>query len=154
MNIIFDWVCKFFDSNFLQTVFIVILGFFTYKISKLQQESADTVELHAYLAMEGSDNGSLKPFVRIQNVGTRLVYLSSYIFNGRKYVLSKQVLPSVYSGALANFYWVELPTNGETHVFLEFFFSDNRNKNYSSEVIAENINGFWNVSTSPSKLIK
>jgi hypothetical protein len=146
-----EYLAIFFDSNFLQTVSVVILGYLAHKISKLQQESADTVELHAYHSLEGNESSGFSPYIRIQNVGTRLVYLTNYLFNGKKYILNKQVLPTVYSNAAANYYWVQLPTNGENHVMLEVFFCDSIGRKYSSEIIANKVDGFWNVSTSPSK---
>ncbi len=93
---------------------------------------------------------SSAPFIHVQNVGTRLIYLDKYIFNGREYATDSQILPSRYSQAENNFYRIELPTNEEIYVSLEIFYHDLDNRSWSSRVIArkEGLLG-WNIKTLP-----
>lgn len=125
------------------------------KVGKLQ----DVVELYgAHFVEVYTDEGGkefTKEYVGVQNVGTRIVYLESYTFNGRKYKLNGQVLPSTYSQALANYYKIQLPTNGETHVSITFRYKDVDGRLWESEVMGDLVQGWgWKIATYSKKLIK
>lgn len=92
------------------------------------------------------------PFIHIQNVGTRLIYLERYIFNGSEYQKNDQILPSTYSQALNNYYSIELPINGNDHVSLEVFYHDIESRSWKSRVFANLVNGFWQIETLPREI--
>jgi len=92
---------------------------------------------------------SYTPVLFVQNVGTRLIYIDKYIFNGKDYKLNGQILPSTYSQAKDPFYWIELPTNGENHVSLFIFYHDVDTRQWKSEVTANLSDGTWKVSVLP-----
>jgi hypothetical protein len=126
------------------------------KINKAIYRIQDTVELYCFwLIVVNKDENehiiSSLPYIHIQNIGTRLIYLDKYIFNGRVYAIDGQVLPSTYSQAINNFYRIELPTNGESHVSLEVFYRDLENRQWSSVVYADKKNNIWEVKTLPRK---
>ncbi|MDA1316743.1 MAG: hypothetical protein O3B87_01815 [bacterium] len=125
------------------------------KVGKLQ----DVVELHgALLIIQSKDEGGKginKEYICIQNIGTRIVYLQSYLFNGKKYKLNGHVLASTYSQTLANYYQIELPTNGENNVSLKIFYHDVGNRLWNTEILAEKVSGWgWKVTTFPKKYVK
>lgn len=139
---------KFFDSTFLQTIVTGILAFFAYRVAKEQSKMnrslvnvQDSVELHASpLVVPTGDIQKL--YIALQNVGTRVIYLESYVFNGKKYELGGQILASTYSQALANYYQIELPSNGENHVSLEVVFKDIQEERWSSSFEADQKEGW------------
>ena len=137
----------------------VWIGIVQKKINKAIHRTQDTVELYASFAIrqikDKKDNiTSQTPLIYVQNVGTRLIYLDKYIFNGKTYNTDGQVLPSTYSQALDNFYWIELPTNGETHVFLEVYYHDLENRGWKSVIIADLENNIWKIKTLPREEYK
>ncbi|MDD4628053.1 MAG: hypothetical protein PHE68_01510 [Candidatus Peribacteraceae bacterium] len=117
-------------------------------------EVQDSVELYATPAVKrvvDRDDKTLSevPALHIQNVGTRHVYFDRYNFNGRIYELKGQVRPPTYSGAENNFYWIELPTNGEAHVSVVVEYHDMDNRKWKSKIVADLQNGSWLVTTFP-----
>ncbi len=119
----------------------------------------DVVELHgALLIISSKDNLGreiLKEYICIQNIGTRIIYLESYIFNGSKFELNNHILASTYSQTLANYYQVELPINTSTHVSLEIMYKDIDGRRWKSEIFADKLqSGVWKVSPFPKKEIK
>lgn len=144
--------------NFLQTLVTIGAIFIAYKIGKKQNEIneklgnlQDVVELHGALLIEQEKDkeGKIikeKPYICVQNVGTRLIYLERYTFNGKKYLLNGFVLASTYSQTLANYYKIELPTNGENHVFLSIRYRDQDDRVWKSEIVAEAAPGWgWKI---------
>lgn len=125
------------------------------KVGKLN----DVVELHGALLIIESENIKkekvLKQYICIQNIGTRIIYLQSYSFNGKKYQLHGHTLASTYSQTLANYYQIELPTNGENHVSLEVIYKDIDGRKWMSELFADyETNWGWKISPLPKKEIK
>jgi hypothetical protein len=111
----------------------------------------DSVELYATCGQKVDASGDPvgPPFLHIQNVGTRHIYFDRYIFNGRTYLLNGQVRPSTYSNADSNFYWIELPTNGETHVSVIVEYHDIDERKWKSEILADFVNATWLAETFP-----
>jgi hypothetical protein len=117
-------------------------------------EMQDSVELYATAATRRvlDQNGNIcseVPFLHIQNVGTRHVYFDRYNFNGRIYELNGHVRPPTYSNAENNFYWIELPTNGEKHVSVIVEYHDMDGRKWKSKIIADLENDVWKVATFP-----
>ena len=145
----------FFDHNFWQTVLALIAIFAAYKIGQRQIRINDTVELYAsYLRMVYNDKDdklvSEVPFVHVQNVGTRLIYLEKYIFNGMEYIIDSQILPPTYSQAESNFYRIQLPMNEEIHVSIHVFYIDIDGRRWNSKIFADKGGAFgWDVKTLP-----
>jgi len=156
---------EFLDHNFWQTLVTLLTLGIAIWIAKVQNKisssifrTQDAIELYASSALRKNQNSDGKtmsetPLIYIQNVGTRLIYLDQYNFNGRLYKTDGQILPSTYSQALNNFYWIELPINGENHVSLEVFYHDQEKRYWSSLIIADFKNGFWNIKTLPRKSV-
>ena len=150
-----DW--KFLDHTIWQTLVTLIAVITAYILTRKQLKIQDTVELYASLLLVDSQNSqgntiSRIPYIHIQNVGTKLVYIDKYIFNGREYLADSQILPSTYSQAQNNFYRIPLPTNNETYVSLEVFYHDLDTYFWSSKVIANKGGPFgWEIKTLPRK---
>jgi hypothetical protein len=136
---------KFLDSNFLQTVVTGVLAYFAYRVAKQQNflnkrlvDVQDTVELHAaQLIMTDEVSKAQKFYIALQNIGARVLYIDSYIFNGRKYSLGGHVLASTYSNTLANYYQIELPSNGENHISLSVSYHDMNGEKWKSSFEAD-----------------
>lgn len=125
------------------------------KVGKLQ----DVVELHgALLVVQSEDKEGKKinrDYICIQNIGTRIVYLQSYLFNGKKYKLDGHVLASTYSQTLANYYQIELPTNDENHVSLKIIYRDVDDRLWNTEIFADKDSSWgWKVTTFPKGFVK
>jgi hypothetical protein len=160
-----DWE-KFLNQNFWQTLATFTAVIAAYLIGRKQNEinaaihrTQDVVELYGSSAIRKNVNEkneviSQTPLIYIQNVGTRVVYLEKYIFNGREYNTDNQILPPTYSQALNNFYWIELPTNRESHVSLEMFFFDLENRRWKSKIFADFEGGIWKIKTLPRESAK
>jgi hypothetical protein len=154
---------NFVDHNLWQTLLTGSAVVAAYLVGRKQNEintaihrTQDTVELYASFAVIINKNEddkviSATPFIYIQNVGTRLIYIDQYTFNGRIYLKDGQILPSTYSQALNNFYRIELPTNQDTHVSLEVSYHDLEDRKWSSMIFAEKINNYWDIKTLPRK---
>lgn len=153
----------FLDSNFFQA-FVMLLaviaafwvGLQQIKINKLISRTQDIVELYATAGVEiykkqDGNTDKIQPIIYIQNVGTRLIYLDRYIFNGRIYNTDRQILPSTYSQALNNFYRIDLPVNKENHVSLQIFYHDVDNRHWTSEIFTDFISDRWQIKTLPRK---
>ena len=142
------------DHIFWQSLIAIIAIVIAYIIAQRQIKIQDTIELYgsSLLMVNKDENGKVVtevPFIHVQNVGTRLVYLDKYIFNGREYMADSQILPPTYSQAQNNFYRIQLPINGETYVSMEIFYHDLDGRHWSSKIIAT-AGGFgWDVKTLP-----
>jgi len=136
------------------------IGYAQHSISKRMGNMQDAVEIYATAAVKQIVDKDGKPIsqtpaLHIQNVGTRHVYFDRYNFNGRIYELNGQVRPSTYSQAENNFYWVELPTNGEQHASVILDYHDVDGRKWQSKMIADlDDSGFWKVSTFPRESLR
>ncbi len=143
------------DHAFWQTLIACIAIVAAYVIGQRQITMQDTIELYCSFGLiDHRDTTGMsiqaEPFIHIQNVGTRLVYLDYYIFNGREYSADAQILPPTYSQALNNFYRVNLPTNDEVYVCLEVAYHDLDGRSWISKVIATKGGSFgWSIKTLP-----
>jgi len=137
----------------INVIAVLIVGFLAYKINSRLSDLNDSVELYATSAINKMGDKEI-PIVHIQNVGTRHVYFDRYTFNGKVYKLNGQVRPPTYCGAENNFYWIELPTNGESHVSLEVDYHDIDDRRWRTEIFANLANGVWKLDTMPRKRIK
>ena len=150
-----NWI--FLDHSFWQTLIALIAVVAAYLIGSKQIRIQDTVELYGSLFLIKNVDAEDKvvstvPYIHVQNVGTRLVYLDKYIFNGREYLADSQILPSTYSQAENNFYRVQLPTNEETYVSMEVFYHDLDHRFWSSKIIATKGGPVgWDIKTLPRK---
>ena len=148
-------VINFFDSTFVSTVALAIVGFFAYRINKTQTQIQDSVELYASLGTMKDINNQLEfPIIHIQNIGTRVIYFDAYEFNGKLYELNGQVRPSTYSQAINSFYRINLPTDDTNHVSVFIFFHDIENRKWKSKIICDFQNKWWNIKTYPVILLK
>lgn len=150
-----SWI--FLDHIFWQTLITLGAIITAYVIGRKQIKIQDTVELYCSLFLirnqsEAGETISTTPYIHIQNVGTRLVYLDKYVFNEREYLADSQILPSTYSQANNNFYRVELPTNNETYVSMEIYYHDLDGRPWSSKIIATKSGPVgWDIKTLPRK---
>lgn len=84
------------------------------------------------------------PAMVLYNLGTTVVYLEYYIFNGRKYPVGAVTLPTRVSFPEFS-YKIDLPTNGETHVSFEIFIIDSLDRRWYTEGFADFNNGSWQI---------
>lgn len=153
---------EFLDHNFWQTITTILaifvafwIGILQTKINSLIHKTQDAVELYAsYLLGNPQLGEQILPYIHIQNIGTRIIYLDKYVFNGKEYKTFSRILPSTYSQSLNNSYHIDLPTNGESHVSIEVFYHDQENRFWITEITADLKNSFWDVQTLPRKLEK
>lgn len=136
------------DYGFWQTLLMggtlaaaIWIGHVQNRISQSIYRTQDAVELFADCTVKEARSpddkvASRVPVIRIQNAGTRVVYLDEYKFNGKLYPTDGQNLPPSY-GEPNNIYWIELPTNGESHVSLKIVYHDQEGRYWTSEVFAE-----------------
>jgi len=83
-----DIIWEFLDHNFWQTSVTLIavavafwIGKLQHKINALISRTHDAVELYSsYLIVKNQDEDSGTPYIHVQNIGTRLIYLDKYIF--------------------------------------------------------------------------
>ncbi|HRY63310.1 MAG TPA: hypothetical protein P5267_01760 [Patescibacteria group bacterium] len=146
-------VITLFGSQLFANIILLITVLVAFAIGYRQIALNDVVEIYATPSVRQTlniDNGSKlsNPIINIQNVGTRLVYLDKYIFNGTEYITHGQILPSGSSQAGAS-YWIDLPTNGTDHVSLLLFYHDLDGRKWKSEILADFINNIWKVSSLP-----
>ncbi len=114
----------------------------------------DAVEIYATLGVKQTVDPegkitSVIPVLHIQNVGTRHVYFDRYTFNGHIHELGGQVRPPSYANAENNFYWIELPRNGEAHTSVIIEYHDMDGRKWKNRINAELKNGSWAVDTFP-----
>ena len=113
----------------------------------------DVVEIYATadtktIVNATTNANTITPIIGLRSIGTRLVYLDKYVFNGSEYGTSGQVLPSTYSQS-TGLYWIDLPTNGTTHVSISVYYHDLSGRKWKSQITADLINSSWKVSSLP-----
>lgn len=154
---------NFLDSSLLQTIVTGILAYFAYRVAREQKflserlvDVQDTVELHAaQLVKVDEKNNTQKSYIALQNIGSRVIYLDSYNFNGKKFTLGGHVLASTYTNTLANYYEIELPTNGENHVSLSVIYHDMNQNKWKSHFEADTKEGWgWVIKFLGKKSIR
>lgn len=150
-----DNLIKFFDSTFLNTLAVGVVGVLAYWIGRMQAKIQDSVELYASFGIMKNINAQQEtPIIHIQNIGSRVVYFDSYEFNGRLYELNGQVRPPTYSGAINSFYRIDLPTDSTHHVSVFIFFHDIEGRKWKSKIICDFQNGWWDIKTYLSESVR
>ena len=143
------------NSTFLNTIAVVAVGYFAYKIGRQQADIQDSIELYASLGVLQNITTKIEsPIIHIQNVGTRVIYFDRYNFNGKIYELSGQVIPSSYANTINSFYRINLPANEERHVNLVVYFHDINKRRWSSKIICDLNDGWWDIKTYPVEVFK
>jgi len=61
----------------------------------------------------------------------------SYNFDGKKYSLGGHALASTYSNTLANYYQIELPVDGQSHISLSVIYHDMNDERWESNFEAD-----------------
>lgn len=134
----------------------ILIGRKQVQISKQQADMQSKVELYLLFQpitlhnANGDTPDSVLPAIYIRNIGTNVVYLEKYIFNGKEYPLHKEVLPPV--SAYDGFHFIYLPTDGTTHISLSIDFYDWKNQLWTTKGYADFKNGIWEVTYSPCEL--
>lgn len=135
-----------------------VIGVKQVKLSKMQAEMQNKVELYLLFNSivlrdtKKEKEDSVLPAIYIRNIGNNVIYLDSYIFNGKKYPLGKEVLPPV--AAFDGFHFIYLPTDGTYHVSFEIYFYDWQNNPWKTVGYADLRNGVWEITYSPCEKIK
>lgn len=122
-------------------------------ISQMQADFQNKVELYLLsqpITLKDANNklpDKVLPAIYIRNIGTNVIYLEKYIFNGREYPLGRNVLPpvSTYDG----YRYIFLPTDGTTHVSITIYFQDWQNRKWKTEGYADFTEGKWEITYSP-----
>lgn len=141
-------------SQLFGNLILLITAILAFSIGWRQITLNDAVELYAIINIKetvniDSGNKSSSPIISIQNVGTRLIYLDKYIFNGSEYKINGQILPPTYSQANGA-YWIDLPAGKEVpHVSLVIYYHDLDDRYWKSEVVADFTNSAWKASSLP-----
>jgi len=131
-------------STFVVALFIGI------KQSKINEKLLKVQDIVALFIDSGSKkvdfNGSevTVPTMVLYNLGTTVVYLEYYIFNGRKYPVGAITLPT--RASFPEFaYKIDLPTNGDNHVSFEIYILDSLDRRWYTEGYADFTNGSWQI---------
>jgi hypothetical protein len=143
---------KFVGSQLFGNLILLVTVLVAFAIGYRQISLNDVVELYATTSIKkvvnvdnGTTTNSVVIFVR--NVGTRLVYLDKYVFNGTEYQTNGQIMPSQTNDGG---YWIDLPNNGQIfHVSLDLFYHDLDDRNWKSQVVADFTNNSWKTSSLP-----
>jgi len=133
------------NSNFLQTIVTGVLAYFAYRVANEQKflskrlvDVQDTVELYAaQMIIVDEKKNTQKYYIALQNIGARVVYIDSYNFDGKKYSLGGHALASTYSNTLANYYQIELPVDGQSHISLSVIYHDMNDERWESNFEAD-----------------
>ncbi|MCQ2566526.1 MAG: hypothetical protein MJ194_06785 [Clostridia bacterium] len=134
------------------------IGIQQVKISKEQTKMKNKVELYLlaeYILLKdvsGKNADVRVPVITVRNVGSNIVYLEKYIFNGREYPLSREVLPSV--DCYNAFHYIYLPTDGTAHVSFDVYFYDWDNEKWHTTGYADYKDGKWDTSYKPCERLK
>jgi hypothetical protein len=145
---------SFLSSQLFSNILLLITVLVAFIIGWRQIYLNDVVELYAITSTKkvinvDNKSESLSVVIHIQNVGTRLVYLDKYIFNGSEYITNRQILPPTYSQSNAS-YWVDLPDiKINNHVSLIVYYHDLDDRYWKSEIVADFIDGAWKTSSLP-----
>lgn len=154
---IINTITKFLGSQLFGNLLLLAALLVALAIGFRQILISDVVEIFAspeakQIINDSNGTTTRSPIIKIQNVGTRLVYLDRYVFNGKEYLTHGQILPPAYSQAGAG-YWVDLPTNGENHASLILYYHDLEERYWKTEITADIELGSWKVNSFPRKRI-
>lgn len=147
-------IIEFFGSQLFGNLLLLVTAVIAFGIGWRQISLNDVVELFAITSTKqvfNVDDGSKLPpsvIVSIQNIGTRLVYLDKYIFNGVEYITNGQILPPTYSQSGGSYY-IDLPSNGIIHVSIVLYYHDLDGRYWKSEIIADFVDNTWKTHSLP-----
>ncbi len=147
-------IIEFLGSQLFGNLILLVTVLVAFAVGYRQIALNDVVELYAITDVKKTlnvdDNStSSSVIIRIQNIGTRLIYLDKYIFNGSEYLTNGQILPSAYSQANGA-YFIDLPNNGQVlHVSVIVYYHDLDNRYWKSEIISDFSNNAWKTSSLP-----
>lgn len=131
----------------------IIIGRRQVKIYQMQVDFQNKVELYLLFQaitlkdMNNTIPDEMVPAICIRNIGTNVVYLEKYVFNGREYPLGQQVLPPV--SAYDGYRYIFLPTDGTTHISLTISFQDWQHQKWETVGYADLSDGRWEITYSP-----
>ncbi len=151
-NLIINFLSSQLFANVLLLFTVLVALFFGYRQIYLN----DVVELYAITSSKSvvnqADNKEyVSAVIKVQNIGTRLVYMDKYVFNGTEYLTQGQVLPSSYSKDNA-LYWIDLPDpkSGVIHVSVIVYYHDLDFRYWKSDIVADfGLDGTWKVYSLP-----
>lgn len=135
----------------------IFIGIRQVKISQMQTDFQNKVELYLLSQpitlrdAEGNEPDIVRPAIYIRNIGTNVIYLEKYIFDGREFPLGQNVIPPV--SAYDGFRYIFLPTDGTDHVSLKIIFQDWQKQRWETSGYADLKDGIWNLTYSPCKRI-
>lgn len=138
-------------SQLFGNVILLVTVIVAFSIGWRQIYLNDVVELYAITSVKKTINvdnatSTSSVIISIQNIGTRLVYLDRYIFNGSEYFTNGQILPPTYAQSNGS-YWIDLPNNGVHHVSVIIYYHDLDNRYWKSEIIADFTDNAWKTSS-------
>ena len=128
------------------------------RISKVQIDFQNKVELYLLAGQyTAHDIGNtipdrIIPAVFVRNLGNNVIYLEKYIFNGREYPLGEEILPPL--SKIDGFRYIDLPTDGTTHVSLKIHFKDWQKQLWQVDGYADFRNGKWEITYTPCEKVK
>jgi hypothetical protein len=143
----------FLSSQLFANLLLLFTAVIALVIGYGQIQLNDVVEIYATpdtkTVLDATTGAStITPIIGLRSIGTRLVYLDKYVFNGSEYGTNGQVLPSTYSQS-TGLYWIDLPTNSTSHVSISVYYHDLSGRKWRSEITADFINNYWKVSSLP-----
>lgn len=146
-------IIDFLGSQLFANIILLVTVVVVFAVGYRQIALGDVIEIYAIPGSKQVINATTGssysvPIIQVQNVGTQVVYLEKYVFNGSEYVKNGQVLPPTYSQSNP-IYWINLPINGATHVSLTLYYYDLNKRHWKSEITADFINNSWEVSSLP-----
>lgn len=150
----YDWIIDFLGSQLLGNLILLITVVVALVLGYRQIYLNDVVEIYAVTGIKEVVNidNNVKThlaIVNLQNIGTRLVYLDKYVFNGSEYITNGQILPPTYSQAGATYY-IDLPNPKiNSHVSVLVYYHDLDGRHWKSEVISDFENNIWKTSSLP-----
>lgn len=122
------------------------IGYRQTKISKLQIEMNNKVELYLDVELFRLNQQFLNPAICVHNVGGNVIYLEKQIIDGREYSLANQIIPPVTYISRCHTIWL---SNNITYNSFEIYFRDWKGIPWKTKGCANLHDGVWNISYSP-----
>ena len=121
---------------------------------KIQDFVEIFINIENFQIQSSNNSSSSRPVMRIYNIGNLVIFLSAYTFNGVRYSIENAAIPPVKMFP-EHYYYIELPTNGTSHVSFELLFIDSLNKKWKAEGVADcsNEHNNWQIKVSRCKRI-
>ncbi|MFI5260490.1 MAG: hypothetical protein ACHQU0_01705 [Candidatus Paceibacteria bacterium] len=151
---LFRPIIEFLGSQLFGNLILLVTVIVAFSLGYRQIYLSDVVELYAItsskqvLNVDTGVTSTPSVIIAIQNIGTRLVYLDRYIFNGSEHQTNGQILPPTYSQSNGA-YLIDLPNNGTHHVSTVVYYHDLDNRHWKSEIISDFVDNAWRTSSLP-----